>query len=58
MIKIGIEWIKKLNFGLLTNIYFFIGVIILLVAVLTGINNFYFYVHVERSSNRNAEQLE
>lgn len=42
----------------LTNKYVYFGAIILLVAILTGINNFYFYDHIERSTERNAAQLE
>ncbi len=48
----------KLNFRLLTNKYFFIGFIVFLVGILTAINNYYFYAHVERSGYRNASQLE
>ena len=47
----------KLHFRLLTNKYFFIGFIIFLVGILTAINNYYFYGHVKRSSERNAYQL-
>jgi len=48
----------KLHFRLLTNKYFFIGFIIILVGILTAINNYYFYAHVKRSTYRNANQLE
>ena len=47
----------KLNSKLITNNYFFIGFIIILVGILTLINNLYFYNHVERSTYRNAFQL-
>ena len=48
----------KLHFRLLTNKYFFIGFIIFLVTILTAINNFYFYQHIERSLERSSKQLE
>lgn len=48
----------KLKFKLpFTNKYVYFGGIIFLVAILTGINNFYFYAHIERSTERNAGQL-
>jgi len=47
----------KLHFRLLTNKYFFTGFIIVLVGILTAINNLYFYEHVDRSAGRNAHQL-
>lgn len=47
----------KINFRLLTNKYFFIGFIVFLVGILTVINNFGFYSHVERSLQRDSNQL-
>ncbi|MBU1658898.1 ankyrin repeat domain-containing protein [bacterium] len=48
----------KLNSKLITNNYFFVGFIIVLVGILTGINNYYFYDHVKSTVERNAFQLE
>lgn len=42
----------------LSNKYFFITLLIILIGILTGINNYYFYAHVERSAARNLSQLE
>jgi len=47
-----------LHFRSLTNRYLFIGFIVFLVGILTAINNFYFYDHVERTTYRNASQLQ
>jgi hypothetical protein len=41
----------------LTNKYIFYGILFILVFILTGINNYYFYAHIERASYRNAKQL-
>lgn len=46
------------NFLKLSNKYFFILILFLFIAILSGINNYYFYLHVERSSVRNMSQLE
>lgn len=46
------------NFITLSNKYFFITLLILLIGILTGINNYYFYAHIERSAARNLSQLE
>jgi len=54
----GIGFKMKLQYKLLTNIYFYIGVIIFLVSVLTAINNYYFYSHVGRTAYRDARQLQ
>jgi len=48
----------KLNSRLTTNSYFLIGFTVILVLILTLINNYYFYTHVERSTYRDAAQLE
>lgn len=42
----------------LSNKYFFITLLILLIGILTGINNYYFYAHTERAAARNLSQLE
>ncbi len=42
----------------LSNKYIFIVLSILLIFILTFINNYYFYEHVERTSSRQAVQLE
>ena len=42
----------------LSNKYIFIVLSILLIFILTFINNYYFYEHVERTSTRQAVQLE
>lgn len=42
----------------LSNKYFFITLLILLIGILTGINNYYFYAHIEKSAERNLSQLE
>lgn len=47
-----------IDFRFLTKKRYFISTIILIVIVLTAINNFYFYVHVEKTLKRNAYQLE
>ena len=41
----------------LTNKYFYWSIFIVLIGILTLTNNYYFYSHVERSSGRDAEQL-
>ncbi len=41
----------------LSNKYIFIGLIVLAIAVLTTINNYYFYAHVARENDRNAEKI-
>ena len=48
---------KTFNISLITNKYFFISAVILLLTILTAINNYYFYTHIERSLNRNNQQL-
>lgn len=48
---------KKFHFNL-SNKLVFILVSLFLIGVLTGINNYYFYSHVERTSTRDAVQLE
>lgn len=40
-----------------SNRYFFWGIWILLIAMLSGINNYYFYSHVERTAERDAKQI-
>ena len=42
----------------LSNKYFFMILLILLIGILTGINNYYFYAHIERTAARNLSQLE
>lgn len=42
----------------LSNRFFFSALLILLIGILTGINNYYFYAHIERSAARNLSQLE
>lgn len=42
----------------LSNKYCFVTLLILLIAILTGINNYYFYEHAKRSAARNVSQLE
>lgn len=46
------------NYLTLSNKYFFITLLILLIGILTGINNYYFYAHIERTAARNLSQLE
>lgn len=46
------------NYLTLSNKYFFLTLLVLLIGILTGINNYYFYAHIERSSARNLSQLE
>ena len=46
------------NYLTLSNKYFFLTLLILLIGILTGINNYYFYAHIERSAARNLSQLE
>ncbi len=41
----------------LTNKYFYWVIFIILIGILTLANNYYFYSHVERSSKRDAKQL-
>lgn len=41
----------------LTNNYFYWGIFISLIAILSGINNYYFYKHVERTAYRDTIQL-
>lgn len=51
---------KKLNlksFFTLTNKYTFFLILFFTVTILTGINNYYFYQHVERSSSKNLDQI-
>jgi hypothetical protein len=40
-----------------SNRYFFWGAWILLITLLSGINNYYFYSHVERTAERDAKQI-
>ena len=41
----------------LTNKYFYWFIFIILIMILTGINNLYFYKHVERTAYRDTTQL-
>ena len=41
----------------LSNKYFYWSTFIFLIAILTGINNYYFYKHVERTADRDTIQL-
>ena len=41
----------------LRNRYFYWSIFVFLIAILTGINNYYFYSHVDRSSERDVRQL-
>lgn len=41
----------------LSNKYFYWSIFIFLIAILTGINNYYFYKHVERTAYRDTTQL-
>lgn len=41
----------------LSNKYIFVGLIILSIAILSGINNYYFYAHIARENGRNAEKI-
>ena len=41
----------------LRNRYFYWSIFVFLIAILTGINNYYFYSHVDRSSKRDVRQL-
>ena len=47
---------KSINWCL-SNKYIFSGLIVLSISILTGINNFYFYSHVARENDRNAEKI-
>ena len=49
------ESIKRRSY--LSNKSIFIGVVVLSIAILTGINNYYFYAHDARENNRNAEKI-
>jgi len=48
---------KRSHISLITNKYFFIGAVILLLTILTVINNYYFYTHITRSLERSDHQL-
>ncbi len=48
---------KATKYFSLSNKYFFIFILVVLIGILSGINNYYFYAHVERSAARNLSQL-
>jgi len=48
---------KTIRFKFLTTKIGFYGTIVLLITILTAINNFYFYKYIERSTQENAMQL-